>query len=57
MEDTYFGFNVGQLVVGMLRLLKQRGVLEEKEVLDLLWEAKEPAFPWTKREIKELLKL
>jgi hypothetical protein len=57
MEDTYFGFNVGQLVVGTLRLLKQRGLLEEAEVLDLLWQAKEPAFPWNKREIKELLKL
>jgi len=57
MEDEYFGFNVGQLVVGMIRLLKQRGVLEEQEVLDLLWDAKEPAFPWSKADIKELLKL
>jgi hypothetical protein len=57
MDDAYFGFNVGQMVVSMLRLLKQRGVLEEAEILDLLWEAKEPAFPWTKAEIKELLKL
>lgn len=57
MGDAYFGFNVGQLVVGMLRLLKQRGVLGEQEVLDLLWDAKEPVFPWSKAEIKELLKL
>jgi len=57
MENHYFGFNLGQLVVGMLRLLKQKGVLEEQEVLDLLWDAKEPAFPWSKTDIKELLKL
>jgi hypothetical protein len=57
MDDAYFGFNVGQMVVSMLRLLKQRGILEEQEVLDLLWEAKGPAFPWSKQEIKELLKL
>lgn len=57
MDDAYFGFNIGQIVVSMLRILKQRGVLEEQEVLDLLWEAKGPAFPWSKEEIKELLKL
>ena len=57
METDYFGFHVGKVMVGMLRLLKQRGVLEEEEILELLWEAKEPLFPWSKQEIKELLKL
>jgi hypothetical protein len=57
MEDTYFGFNVGKLVVEVLKLLKQKGVLEEVEILDILWEAKDPYFPWSKKDIKELLKL
>jgi hypothetical protein len=57
MQQDYFGFNVGELLVNLLRLLKQRGVLEEEEILDILWEAKEPLFPWDKQQIKELLKL
>lgn len=57
MQEDYFGFNVGQVVIGLLRLLKQRGILEEEEILDILWEAKEPLFPWDRKEIKELLKL
>jgi hypothetical protein len=57
MEDTYLGFNVGKLLVEVLKLLKQKGVLEEGEILDILWEAKDPYFPWSKPEIKELLKL
>jgi hypothetical protein len=57
MEEDYFGFNVGKVLVGMLKLLKEKGVLEEQEILDMLWEAKEPRFPWTKNEIKELIKL
>ncbi|MBM3298415.1 MAG: hypothetical protein FJY85_00500 [Deltaproteobacteria bacterium] len=57
MEDTYFGFNVGKLLVEALKLLKQKGVLEEAEILDILWEAKDPYFPWSKEDIKELLKL
>jgi hypothetical protein len=31
--------------------------LKEEEILDLLWDAKEPLFPWNKQEIKELLEL
>ena len=57
MQLDYFGFNVGEVVVGLLRLLKQREILKEEEILDLLWEAKEPLFPWNRQEIKELLKL
>ncbi|MBI4963887.1 MAG: hypothetical protein HY913_11475 [Desulfomonile tiedjei] len=57
MEQDYFGFNLGQVVVGLIRVMKQRGVLEEKEILDILWDAKEPMFPWDRQEIKELLKL
>jgi len=57
MQQDYFGFNVGEVVVGLLRLLKQREILKEEEILDLLWEAKEPLFPWNRQEIKELLKL
>jgi hypothetical protein len=57
MQQDYFGFNVGELLVGILRLLKQREILKEEEILDLLWEVKEPLFPWDRQEIKELLKL
>jgi hypothetical protein len=57
MKEDYFGFNVGQVLVGMLKLLKEKGVLEEQEILDMMWEAKEPLFPWTKNDIKELIKL
>jgi len=57
MEENYFGFNVGKLLIGLIRLLKQKGLLDEQELLDVLWEAKEPFFPWTRSEIKDLLKL
>lgn len=56
-EEDYFGFHLGKLLVGVIRLLKQKGLVEEQEILDVLWEAKEPFFPWTKSDIKELLKL
>ena len=57
MEQDSFGFNVGGVIVGILRLLKEKGVLEEAEILEVLWEAKDPLYPWNKQEIKELLKL
>jgi hypothetical protein len=57
MEREFFGFNIPSVVVSLLRLMKQKGVLEEQEILDILWEAKEPQFPWTKEDIRELLKL
>jgi len=57
MDQDYFGFNVGKLLVGLIRLLKEKGVLDEQELLDVLWDAKEPFFPWSKSEIKDLLKL
>jgi hypothetical protein len=57
MEKEFFGFNIPSVVVSLLRLMKQKGVLEEQEILDLLWEAKEPQFPWTKEDMRELLKL
>ena len=57
MQDSHYGFNSGQVLIELIKLLKQKGVLQEKEILDLLWEAKDPMFPWTKQEIKELIKL
>ncbi len=57
MELDSFGFNVGGVIVGILRLLKQKGLLEEDEILEVLWDAKDPVYPWNKQEIKELLKL
>ena len=30
---------------------------EEQAILDLLWEAKDSHFPWTREDIKELIKL
>jgi len=57
MEETYMGFNVGKLVVDILKLLHEKGILEEVEILDILWEAKDPYFPWSKADIKDLLKL
>jgi hypothetical protein len=57
MQDSHYGFDSGQVVIELIKLLKQKGVLQEKEILDLLWDAKDPLFPWTKQEIKELIKL
>ena len=57
MESDFFGFDVPNLLVGILRLMKQKGILEEQEILDILWEAKGAQFPWTKEDIKDLLKL
>ncbi len=57
MEETYMGFSVGKLMVEMLKLLHKKGVLEEAEILDMLWEAKDPYYPWSKADIKDLLKL
>ncbi|HTY25732.1 MAG TPA: hypothetical protein VMC85_21560 [Desulfomonilaceae bacterium] len=57
MSNDFFGFNVSEVLVGVLRLMKQKGLLEEQEILDILWEAKDAQFPWTKEDIKSLLKL
>ncbi|MCA1959918.1 MAG: hypothetical protein LDL33_03900 [Desulfomonile sp.] len=57
MNEGPYGFDTGKLVIGLIKLLKERGVLEENAVLDLLWEVKDPFFPWSKADIKELLKL
>jgi hypothetical protein len=57
MENEFFGFNVSNVLVGILRLMKQKGILEEQEILDILWEAKDAQFPWTREDIKDLLKL
>jgi hypothetical protein len=54
---TYQGFHMGKLLISLLRALKQKGLLEEEALLDILWEAKDPAFPWSKQDIKELLNL
>jgi hypothetical protein len=56
-ESSYMGFNIGQVLFGTLRVLKQKGLLQEAEILDVLWDAKNPMFPWNKQEIKELIKL
>ncbi len=57
METEFFCFNIQNVLVSLLRLMKKKGVLEEQEILDILWEAKDAQFPWTKEDIKELLKL
>jgi len=57
MEKEFFGFNIPNVMVSLLRLMKQKGILEEKEILDILWEAKDAQFPWSKEDIKDLLKL
>ena len=57
MEREFFGFNIPNVMVSLLRLMKQKGILEEKEILDILWEAKDAQFPWTKEDIRDLLKL
>ncbi len=57
METEFFGFNIQNVLVSLLRLMKKKGVLEEQEILDILWEAKDAQFPWTKEDIRELLKL
>ena len=33
MPDDYFGFNVGKILVEVLKLLKKKGILEEEEIL------------------------
>ena len=57
MEQDSFGFNIPAIITGILRLMKQKGLLTEEEILQVLWDAKDPLYPWNKREIKELLKL
>ena len=59
MEDhsSYMGINIGKVVIEMLKLMKQKGLLEEQEILDILWDAKDPLFPWNRQDIKELIKL
>ncbi len=57
MDQDAFGFNMGAIMVGILRLMKQKGLLTEDEILEVLWDAKDPLYPWNKQEIKELLKL
>ncbi len=57
MESEFFGFDVANVLLGVLRLMKKKGILEEQEILEILWEAKGAQFPWTKHDIKELLKI
>lgn len=57
MEREFFGFDIPNVMVSLLRVMKQKGILEEQEILDILWEAKDAQFPWSKEDIKELLKL
>ncbi len=51
------GFDLEKVVIELLRLLKNKGALTENEILDILWEAKDPFFPWSKQDIKDLIKL
>ena len=57
MEDTPGGFNVGKALIEVMKVMKKKGVLSEQEVLDILWESKDPLFPWTKQDIKDLINL
>ncbi len=57
MESSYMGFDLAKVMIGTLRLMKEKGLIDEKAILDLLWEAKEVQFPWTREDIKELIKL
>jgi hypothetical protein len=57
MEGDYLGFDTGKLVIQLLKALKTKGLLEEDVILQMLWDVKDPLFPWTKAEIKELIKL
>jgi hypothetical protein len=57
MESKFLGFDITNVMVSLLRVMKQKGLLEEQEILDILWEAKDAQFPWTKEDIKDLLKL
>lgn len=57
MDSTYMGFDLGKVIIGTLKMLKEKGLIEEKAILDLLWEAKDAHFPWTREDIKELIKL
>ena len=58
MAEPYSsGFNVEKLLIEVLKLMKKKGVLDESEILDVLWNAKDPLFPWDKQDIKDLIKL
>jgi hypothetical protein len=57
MEGDYLGFDTGKLVIQLIRALKDKGVLDEELILDMLWDVKDPLFPWSKSDIKELIKL
>ncbi len=57
METGKFGFDVEKLLIDVLKLMKNKGLLTEEEVLDALWDAKDPVFPYGKRDIKDLIKL
>jgi hypothetical protein len=57
MESSYMGFDLAKVMIGTLKIMKEKGLLEEKAILDLLWEAKDSQFPWTREDIKELIKL
>ena len=50
-------FNQEKVVIELLKALKNKGILTEDEVLDILWEAKDPFFPWSKSDIKDLFNL
>lgn len=57
MEGDHLGFDTSKLVIQLLKALKNKGILEEDAILDMLWDVKDPLFPWNKSDIKELIKL
>jgi hypothetical protein len=57
MEGDHLGFDTSKLVIQLLKALKNKGILEEDVILDMLWDVKDPLFPWNKSDIKELIKL
>ncbi|MEW6347936.1 MAG: hypothetical protein AB1646_02645 [Thermodesulfobacteriota bacterium] len=57
IEPESSAFDMQKVLIGLLRILKSKGALTEAEALDILWDAKDPFLPWSKRDIKDLFKL
>ena len=57
ITETSTPFNQEKVVIELLKVLRHKGLLTEDEVLNILWEAKDPFFPWSKTDIKDLFNL
>ncbi len=57
ITETSTPFNQEKVVIELLKVLGKKGLLTEDEVLNILWEAKDPFFPWSKTDIKDLFNL